>query len=138
MITFHHTMTAAEYGQLRESVGWEKLSASQREKGLEHTTHLVVAREDGRAVGMARVLFDYGFTAYIADVIVHPDYQRRGIGSSLMERILGFLNENSEEGSFRIYALISAEGKEEFYRKFGFQTHPAGYLGAGMTLTLRA
>ncbi len=85
---------------------------------------------------MARVLFDFGYTAYITDVIVHPDYQGKGIGTQLVNNILDFLKENSDENEFMSYVLIANKGKEDFYKKFGFVARPTDCLGAGMTLRL--
>lgn len=43
----------------------------------------LVAEEDGKPVGMSRGVYD-GSKALIHIVSVHPDYQRRGIGTALV------------------------------------------------------
>ena len=54
---------------------------------LEQAQHLVVARADGgELVGLVRVLTDFAFNAFVADLAVHPDHQRRGIGAELVRR----------------------------------------------------
>lgn len=103
---------------------------------MEHSTYIAVARDNDKAVGMSRVLFDFGYTAYITDVIVHPDYQGQGIGTKLVKMILNFLKENSNEDEFMSYVLIANKGKEKFYEKFGFVARPTDTLGAGMTLRI--
>lgn len=71
-------LTAGEYNALRVSVGWKPATQGQAERGLRHTTFLAVARDGEQAVAMGRALFDFGYTAYIGDIIVAPAYQGRG------------------------------------------------------------
>ena len=52
----------------------------------------LIAECDGVPVGMVGAV-DYGIFAYIGLLGVHPSFQRRGIGQSLMERILAWLDE---------------------------------------------
>ena len=134
VITYANDLTPDEYLHLRGTTDWAKLSRRQAERGLENATYAVVARDGDRAVGMARVLFDFGYTAYIHDVIVHPDYQRKGIGTALVKNILRWLDDNSRPDEFMQYVLVAGKGKEQFYEKFGFVSRPTNELGAGMTL----
>ena len=134
MITYSSDLTPQEYLHLRESVGWAKLSGGQAARGLENASYVVVARDGGEAVGMARALFDFGYTAYIHDVIVHPDYQRRGIGTELMKSVLRWLGENSRPDEYMQYVVVAAKGRERFYERLGFVPRPTDDLGPGMTL----
>jgi predicted N-acetyltransferase YhbS len=45
---------------------------------------VLVAREDGRIVGSVRGRLDAQGTCHVGRLIVHPDFERRGIGSRLM------------------------------------------------------
>ena len=134
MIAYANDLTPDEYLYLRRAVGWAELSSRQAERGLANASYAVVARVGGKAVGMARVLFDFGYTAYIHDVIVHPDYQRRGIGTELVNNILRWLGDNSCSDEYMQYVVVAAKGKERFYERFGFVSRPTDELGAGMTL----
>src|SRR3712207_273743 len=51
---------------------------------LDQAKHVMTARADGELVGLIRVLTDFAFNAFIADLAVHPRYQRQGIGSRLV------------------------------------------------------
>lgn len=134
MITYSSDLTPDEYLHLRKSVGWAELSPGQARRGLENASFVVAARDDGKAIGMARTLFDFGYTAYIHDVIVLPDYQRRGIGTELVKRVLDWLSDNSNTEEYMQYVLVSDKGKEPFYERFGFVARPTEELGPGMTL----
>ena len=66
-ITFTETMTGEEYNELRMSVDWKPITEGQARRGLKHTTFLSAARDEGRIVAMGRILFDFGYTAYLGD-----------------------------------------------------------------------
>jgi GNAT superfamily N-acetyltransferase len=46
---------------------------------------------DGQLVGFARAVSDGRFHAYIDDVVVHPDYRRRGVAGMIMDELLNAL-----------------------------------------------
>nr|WP_314462037.1 hypothetical protein [uncultured Clostridium sp.] len=54
-------------------------------------------------------------------------------GNALLQKIFQFLEDNSKNGEFVLYALNAAKGKEEFYEKFGFIRRPNDIYGAEMT-----
>ncbi|EPR08070.1 GNAT family N-acetyltransferase [Ruminiclostridium papyrosolvens] len=117
---------------MRKAVGFKELQYEQAERGLQHTNYIVAARDDDEIVGMARVLFDFGYVAYITDVIVVQQYHDQSI-KSMMQKVLQFLDDNSVECDYMLYALTVAKGKEGFYEKFGFVQRPNDNQGAGMT-----
>ena len=126
-------MTSEEYNELREAVEWRPMTAGQAERGLKHTTFLVVAREEGKAVAMGRVLFDFGYTAYIGDVIVRPEYQGQGIGKHIVELLMQQVMAVAEPEDRIMFILGAAKGKEGFYEKLGFRKRPDDFSGHGMT-----
>lgn len=81
---------------------------------------------------MARVIGDGGLVYYIQDVIVLPEYQGKGIGAQLMEAVMAYLRAHAQHKT--IVGLMSAGGKEDFYRRYGFTLRPNEKLGAGMTI----
>jgi len=135
-ITFTNQMTGEEYNHLRELAGFSLLSTGQTERGLEHTTFLVAARDGEQIVGMGRVLFDFGYTAYIGYVFVHPDYQRKGIGKRIVRNLMRQTLDAACEGDRIMFILGAAKGKEEFYEKLGFMKRPNEISGCGMSLSI--
>ncbi len=134
---FLKDLTPEEYNALRESVDWRPASIAQAKRGLEHTTFLLVAREGGKAVAMGRVLFDFGYTAYIGDVIVRPEYQGRGIGKYIVESLIQAVMDATDDEDRIMFILGAAKGKEGFYEKLGFQVRPNELVGPGMTMWLK-
>ena len=75
------------------------------------------AFENGRLIGMGRVLSDGVSDAYIQDVVVTPEFRGRGIGGKLVM----FLVEELEKRGVDWIALAGEPGTENFYLKLGFE-----------------
>ena len=132
-ITYGHTLTAAQFNDLRVSVGWRPIEARLAQSGLDHTSFLIVAREGDVPVGMARAITDFGYQVLITDVVVRPTHQGRGIGSEMMRRVMAWIEESSAPGQGKMINLMAAHGREGFYRTFGFAARPDDAHGPGMT-----
>ena len=134
MIIFKNTIPATEYNNLRVGAGWRSLSIEQAEVGLSNSAYLISAWDDDKPVGVARVISDRGYIYLIVDVIVALEYQGQGIGRHMVEEIEVWLRQEKEGKPTMMVYLMAAEGKEEFYEKFGFRRRPGeGHMGAGMT-----
>jgi len=133
-ITYTEKMTAEEYNELRLSVDWKPLTQGQAKRGLLNTTFVVAARDGERIVGMGRMLFDFGYTAYLGDVIVRPEYQRMGIGTEIVNRLKDMTLDAAEQGEKIMFILVAAKGKEVFYEQFGFKERPNEFSGSGMSM----
>lgn len=133
-LIYTDTMTGEEYNELRMSVDWRPITQGQAERGLEHTTFLAAVRDHGKIVAMGRMLFDFGYTAYLGDVIVRPEYQGQGIGKKIVEYLIDRTMEAASEGERIMFILGAAKDKEGFYEKFGFQRRPNEFSGDGMSM----
>lgn len=71
--------------------------------------------DDGKLVGVGRVLADGVDCAYICDIAVMPSHQGTGLG----QQIVGKLVDLSR--GHRKIILYAVPGKEGFYRKLGFR-----------------
>lgn len=88
--------------------------------------------EEENVIGMARLLGDGGMAFYLKDLVVLPEYQGQGIGKELLEHVQSYIKNELEDGWQTSLELMSAKGKEEFYKKFGFEERPSKCRGAGM------
>ena len=75
----------------------------------------LVAEEDGQAVGLIRGVFD-GSRAIVHVISVHPDYQRRGIGTALVSEIA---KRFKAKGANNLSVI--AAGNLELLKKLGFK-----------------
>ncbi len=132
-ITLHNTgLTPEEYRTIKQSANWGEVPDIQYiAMALARSLYFVVARDGGKAVGMARLIGDGVFYWHVQDVIVLPEYQGKGIGKMLIENLLEHIREHMP-GSATNVGLMSAIGKEGFYEKLGFKTRSANNRGEAM------
>ena len=133
MIDYVHMITVKDYNFLRKSVGWNEIEPAQAQAGINNSSFLVAAVNDEKTVGMARLVCDGGYVAVIVDVIVLPEYQGKGIGKCLLQKVMDYIIGNLKDGQSVFVNLMAAKGRESFYRKFGFIERPNENLGCGMT-----
>lgn len=138
MIQYTDRISAEEYLELRTKVGWMLFPLEEAENCIENAYMVICARDDDRAVGVARLLWDGGYVAFLSDVIVDPAYQRQGIGRTLVNAIIQRIRDDMKPGWKVKLNLNSAKGKEPFYKKFGFDERPNENVGAGMDMWLMA
>jgi ribosomal protein S18 acetylase RimI-like enzyme len=81
---------------------------------------------------MARLLGDGGMAFYLKDFVILPEFQGKGIGKELLNYVQNYIRNQLKDGWQTKIELMSAQGKEEFYKKFGFEEMPSQYIGAGM------
>ena len=119
------------YYTLRESVGWNNWSKEQAEKALENSYYSIVIFYNDNAIGMGRVVGD-GIYFTIVDIVVRPEYQSMGIGSTIIHMLLEHIEKNMCVGSRVSVQLISEPDKEQFYIKQGFKLVPHEYCGPAL------
>ena len=125
--------TLEEYKEMRRAVNFMVLSDRIASNALNNAFHITTVRDNGRAIGMIRVLSDGSYANFITDVMVIPEYQKHGIGKELMRRTVDHMRSTLEPGETIVLYLMSAIGKEEFYKQFGFRERPNEVWGAGMS-----
>jgi GNAT superfamily N-acetyltransferase len=82
----------------------------------------VGAWTEGRLIGAVRVLSDGYLFSTVPEVMVDPDYRRRGIGRELMYRALALA-----PGGRLFFGAQS--GNEVFFERTGFVRGPIGFVG---------
>lgn len=123
MIRFdtNNKLKAKEIIEVFESVGWSKNIENIVQAFGD--SYYVSAYDGKKLVGFARAITDYYYYVGIYDVVVHKDYQNRGIGSFMIKQLLD--NFNGLE-----FVLTQINNSESFFEKFGFEKNDAVmYLG---------
>ena len=124
----HNKLTADEFVYLWESVWSDVPTKEQIELALTHSIYVVSVYDRGKVAAMARMIGDMGLCYYIKDVIVHPDYQKQGIGRGLINELLDFIKSNGISGTEIFVELCAMPDKIPFYEKFGFSANEAQRL----------
>lgn len=128
LIIKHNELTAEEFILLWEAGVGAGTIIEQTRLAMEHTLFRVSVFDGDQIVGMARVIGDMGLDYYIKDVIVRPEYQKRGIGRMLINEILQYINDHGVEGTDIFVELCAMPDKIPFYGKFGFSANEAQRL----------
>lgn len=76
-------------------------------------------------IGFARATSDHAFNATIWDVVVHPDFQRKGLGKILMYKTIQELR----LADITTITLFADPQVISFYKNIGFVTDPDGVKG---------
>ena len=132
MIRYVDYITPEEYMDLRRKAGWVEFPLEEAQACIDNAYMVLCVRDNGKAIGVARLLWDGGYIAFLSDVIVDAAYQGQGIGSRLVEACIQRLKSDMKPGYKVKMNLNSAKGKESFYKRFGFRERPNDDVGAGM------
>lgn len=116
---------------LYESVGWSAYTQDNPDLTslLEGARHYLTAWDGERLIGLIRVVGDGVYIAYIQDVLVHPDYQRQGIGKHLMQTMLTEIRYAKQI----ILTTENSPATKAFYQSLGMKDfNDTGALGFSM------
>jgi len=118
-LTFSETanLDASQLLRLFHQAPWAKnRTLEDATKMLRHSDVVLCAWDGDRLVGFGRVLTDFVYRATIWDVIVDQAYQKQGIGTELVRRILNHPRLNQVE----LFWLCTR--RPGFYEKLGFSS----------------
>jgi ribosomal protein S18 acetylase RimI-like enzyme len=113
--------TTKEYQYLTSSVGWSSFSSDEVVTKLLASPVFTVVAEDEttkQIIGCGLVLSDNASFYYVKDVIVHPEWQSKHVGTAIMKVLTNWIEKNGANKS--LVALITGENLSSFYNKFGF------------------
>ena len=109
----------AEILPLYESVGWVFYCKHPEilEKAYANSLCTLAAYEETKLVGLIRSVGDGHTILFIQDLLIYPEYQRRGIGTALVNALL-----DQYPHVYQIeLATDNTEKTVAFYKSFGFR-----------------
>jgi GNAT superfamily N-acetyltransferase len=121
VIIIHRLPTPEEYWSLIDAVGWGKYADRQTtDKILAAPVFAVVAQNKAtnEVIGCALLLSDQASFYYVKDVMVQPEWQKRGIGTKLMHEVVQWMDRNAPEHAY--VGLFTPENLAPFYKQFDF------------------
>lgn len=124
----YNELSAEEFIYLWESVWDGSPSLEQTELAMQNTLFRVSVFDGQNIVAMARMIGDMGLNYYIKDVVVKPEYQRKGIGKMLIDELMKFVKDNGIKGTGVFVELCAMPDKIPFYEKQGFSANEAQRL----------
>ena len=111
----NEAVSVKELADLRESIGWNRMENEYKNPLLTSYYHIAVYEKEV-LIGYIDCVSNGVTDAYIQDLMVHPDYQRRGIGTELMTIMINYLKQKH----IYMISIVFEENLKPFYEKFGF------------------
>ena len=88
---------------------------------LKHANLTITAWDGDQLVGISRSMTDFAYVAYLADLAVDQQYQKQGIGKTLIEETKTRLSPNC------MIVLLAAPKANEYYGHIGFEHNPRAW-----------
>ncbi|CAD5935381.1 putative N-acetyltransferase ycf52-like [Planktothrix agardhii] len=118
-----------ELEELCNAVGWSRRPLRKVKKAIQYSFLVVsmwqIRGNQRRLIGFARATSDHAFNATLWDVVVHPDFQNKGMGKALMKFIIKKLRSDDISN----ITLFADPHVVDFYRNLGFISDPEGIKG---------
>jgi len=120
---YNEPVSAKALSDLREAVGWNRMEKEYENPLMTSYYHIAVYEKE-ELIGYIDSVSNGVTDAYIQDLMVHPDYQGKGVGTELMNKMIKYLKEK------RIYiiSVVFEERLKPFYDKFGFYNMLCGQM----------
>lgn len=117
----------AAFKALYDTTGWGPATRQLAfyEQSLAGSWTSCAAYAGDQLAGYARVISDGKLHAFVTEMIIHPDFQRQGMG----RRLLDALVQRCLAAGIADIQLFCARGKSEFYLRNGFVSRPADAPG---------
>ena len=124
LIETNASISLSQLNELYLAVGWSRHSLAQIEQALNgsfcYVSATYIARDNKQLVGFARAISDGVFQATLLDIAVHPDFQGRKIGKTVLETLIRQL----QQTQIRDITLFASPHLADFYHKQGFLSQP--------------
>lgn len=88
---------------------------------LKNANLTITAWDQDKLIGISRSLTDFAYVAYLADLAVDQQYQRKGIGKELIAQTQKRLGSNC------MIVLLAAPKANEYYEHIGFEHNPRAW-----------
>lgn len=109
-----------DFAALRREAGLSQVTTEQAEHAVVggwatvHVTH----DDEGRAVGMGRLIGDGGWMFQVVDMAVLPGHQRRGIGDAVLAHLMQQIADRAPAGAY--VSLMGDPPGRRLYARHGF------------------
>ncbi len=124
-----YSISTLEFLEMVESVGWKTYTEEQIKKALDNTMYMVKVMVDDKLAGIGRVVGDNSIVCILSDICVKPEYQGKGIGTIIVNKLRELIEENVSVGEKMQIELTPTAGNEAFYQKCGFKYKPDKITG---------
>lgn len=131
-----NALSKEDFISLYESAGWGSPSPEAAETAIKNSYAVFSVKDGEKTAAMVRLLGDGAMAFFMKDLIVSPEYQGNGLGSLMLNHLMDFIESELKPGWTAKFQLMSAPGKEGFYRKQGLNENPYEDGGSGFTINI--
>lgn len=104
---------------LYDSVGWSAYTDYPETllKAFENTTYVLLAIEEDRVHGALRSVSDEVSIHYLQDILINPEFQKKGLGRKLLEKSLDRFRD------VRTHMILTDDEEKQllFYQSLGYK-----------------
>ena len=132
----YHTnavITPEEMLSLAKTVGFGPHRTLERnKKAIKGSAFIATACYENKLIGLIRLISDGAYVLHIADMMVHPSFQKKGVGIRLLNSAIDYAKEKGigTGDNFGEFTLFANLGAEDFYSKSDFISTPNGMVFA--------
>ncbi|RBQ11759.1 GNAT family N-acetyltransferase [Pedobacter miscanthi] len=108
--------------ELFKKINWKYRVAQEIEKAFKMSTSTLFIYDGDMIIAFGRIVGDGRYYAMLADVVVDPAYQGKGLGSYLVMAL------NSELKNYHFVNLSAAPGADGFYKSLGWKKQTTSYI----------
>jgi GNAT superfamily N-acetyltransferase len=117
--------TVAEYVALRTAVGWRVPDHGACQRALAGSQVAAVAVDDGRVVGLGRLVGDGAFYRFVVDLMVDPSQHHHGIGRSIVAALETAAARHDAVGAV---SLVADQDMVPFYELQGYEASAGTFM----------
>ena len=118
----------SDYNRLRVASGIGGAKNEEKARiALQNSLFAVSVYDKDKLIGSGRVIGDGGVSYAVTDIMVDREYQNRGIGHKIMEKIDEYFKENTDENAFIM--LIANKPADRLYSQYSFEHLPENKTG---------
>lgn len=136
VIIVRRNLTTEELRSLMTAVHWNFDDNEEHfQKVINEPLCTAVAEFEGRCIGTGAILGHETGNYLVSNVIVHPDFQSRGVGKLIMRELDSWLTEKGIPNA--MVKLFTGSDRQAFYSQFGFRGPENGLVGMIKTIPKR-
>ncbi len=109
---------------LRVAIGWDRMDGYYDRILPRSYAYFSVDNENSDLIAFVNVISDGIADAFLVDLMVHPDYQGKGIGQALVNQAIDALRSDG----IRAIEVIFEPHLEGFYKACGFHILESGFI----------
>ena len=105
--------------ELYESVGWSNYTSQPEmlRNAYSKSLKILAAYDSEKLIGIIRVVGDGSSIVYIQDLLILPEYQRKGIGTRLLKEITSIYSNVYQ----KVLMTDNTEKTISFYKSMGYK-----------------